>query len=403
MAITDAWLKANKGRDFDRVQTKTDRDGLSVRVSAKGKLTFQIRYRYQGKQKRLDLGSYPGMTLKQARDENIRLRAKLEQGHDPSVIKSTEKQAVATNKTLIELFNIWYETQCVHDVKKPEQIKRSFEIHVFPKLGNLPADSITIQVWLSLLESLSKTLPQIASRILTQTKKLYKWASKRGELNINPLADITAKTDLKIKRPTGKRVLSDDEISQVWLALQHTRMAPHNKLLMKLCLFFGCRVGELRLSEREHFDFDLMVWTVPPENHKMGKKTGKPLVRPIIKEIVPTIQRAMDLSDSKKWVFTKANSNDVMRESAQIDGPYSVRKWLERNKKIVMPNWSTHDLRRTMRTNMSSITTPHIAEIMVGHAMPQMWQVYDHHDYLDEQAQAYAAWFSRLESIVGEF
>jgi len=55
VAITDAWLKANNKREVDREYTKIDRDGLSVRVSPKGKLTFQIRYQFELKGKRLDI------------------------------------------------------------------------------------------------------------------------------------------------------------------------------------------------------------------------------------------------------------------------------------------------------------------------------------------------------------
>jgi integrase len=133
------------------------------------------------------------------------------------------------------------------------------------------------------------------------------------------------------------------------------------------------------------------------------------LIRPIIEEIVPLIEKAMLLSGSKHWAFTRANSNEPMRENSQIDTPYSLMQWIRKNKKddlgnpLEIPHWSTHDLRRTMRTNMSTLTDTHIAEIIVGHALPKMWQVYDHHHYLDEQRKAYAAWNGRLLSIVGEF
>lgn len=65
-----------------------------------------------------------------------------------------------------------------------------------------------------------------------------------------------------------------------------------------------------------------------------------------------------------------------------------------------MEHWSVHDLRRTARTNFSTLTEPHIAEIMLGHRMPGAWQVYDHHDYLQEQAEALNAWTDRLAVLV---
>jgi len=403
MAITDAWLKATIGKGIGIVVTRTDRDGLSVRVSGKGKLTFQMRYRYDGKPKRLDLGSYPRTTLKQARDENERLRGRLEQGYDPKIIRITERQVIVDSKNLNELFALWYSTQCIHDMKKPEHVKRSFELHVFPVLGKLPVDKITLKMWLTLLEKLSEKVPHIASRILTQTKKMYKWAVKRESLEYNPLSDINAKGDLKIKRRKGKRVLLDDELVLIWKALKYTHIAPQFKLLMKLCLFFGCRVAELKLAKKSDFDFKTMIWTVPAENHKMGDQTEEPLLRPIIDEIVPTLKEVFVLSNSRSLAFTKVRSNVPMDENSHLDTPINLTNWLSKREGVEIPHWSTHDLRRTMRTNMSSITDKLIAEIMVAHARPEIEQVYDHYRYLDEQKKAYAAWFVRLESIVGEF
>ena len=74
-------------------------------------------------------------------------------------------------------------------------------------------------------------------------------------------------------------------------------------------------------------------------------------------------------------------------------------QWLRRHEKFEMEHWSVHDLRRTARTNFSTLTEPHIAEIMLGHRMPGAWQVYDHYDYLPEQAKACTAWAKRLESL----
>ena len=65
MAVTDARLKSAKMRGSGSVSVKIDRDGLSIRISAKGKLTFQMRYYYLSKAKRLDIGTYPKMSLKQ--------------------------------------------------------------------------------------------------------------------------------------------------------------------------------------------------------------------------------------------------------------------------------------------------------------------------------------------------
>ena len=87
MPLTDTWLKKNLGKARAEQHIEPDRDGLSVRVSPKGKITFQMRFRYEGKQARLDLGSYPNLTLLQARQELQKMKGVLEAGHDPRVYK----------------------------------------------------------------------------------------------------------------------------------------------------------------------------------------------------------------------------------------------------------------------------------------------------------------------------
>ncbi|AMW78457.1 hypothetical protein AMD27_05860 [Acinetobacter sp. TGL-Y2] len=57
---------------------------MSVRVTPKGKVVFQLRYRYAGKQHRLDLDLYPNIPLKEVRTESDRLREELEKGYAPT-------------------------------------------------------------------------------------------------------------------------------------------------------------------------------------------------------------------------------------------------------------------------------------------------------------------------------
>jgi len=82
VALSDTWLKTNQGKGLSKTEVRTDRDGLSVRITPKGKITFQIRYRFDSKPKHVYLGAYPLLSLKDASKESLRLRAKLEQGHN---------------------------------------------------------------------------------------------------------------------------------------------------------------------------------------------------------------------------------------------------------------------------------------------------------------------------------
>jgi hypothetical protein len=109
MALSDTWLKANNGRERAALEKRSDRDGLGVRVTPKGKIIFQLRYRYDGAPKRLDLGSYPLQSLKDVRAEAQRLKGQLEQGHDPKIVRLLAKQAILKADSIETLFRQWYD------------------------------------------------------------------------------------------------------------------------------------------------------------------------------------------------------------------------------------------------------------------------------------------------------
>ncbi|RUM56313.1 MAG: integrase [Marinomonas sp.] len=401
MALTESWLKANHNKARDKLEVKSDRDGLSVRVSPKGKITYQLRYRYDGKQSRVDVGTYPLTSLKDARTKAQEFRAKLEEGHDPRVVKKVGQLEIKRAVTLEPVFEQWYQSYCVKNKKGHELIKRSFEIHVFPKLGKMPIDQIPLNAWMELLEKLvADGKPSISARVLTNTKQMMKWAVRRQIIQRNALSEINAKQDLQVEKGVSDRALTSEEIRYMWQALEGSRMAPKNKVFVKLCLIYGCRSGEMRIAEKSHFDFEKGIWTVPAENHKLGAKTKKPLLRPIIPEIEPLIKEAFALSSSDRFVFTNSGDNTVMSRSAPLQLPYNLMQWLRRHKKYEMEHWAMHDLRRTMRTHMAELVPPHVAEIMLGHKLPGEWQTYDKHHYLEEQAEGYAKWWSKIVEIV---
>ena len=399
MAITDAWLKANSGKGRNVVDEKTDRDGLSARVSKKGKIVFQMRFRHAHKQLRMDIGTYPLITLKRAREEVLKFKAELEKGHDPRVIKKTDKVQNIEVITLQVLFLKWYESYCIDNKKNAPDIKRSFEIYIFPKFGGLPPDRISTDSWITLLEDIKKKVPAITLRILVNTKQMLSWAVRRKLIASNALTEISAKQDLNIAKKPGIRALNDNEIRMLFLALNGSRISAKNKLFIQLCLIYGCRNGELRIAKKQQFDFDKMIWTIPAENHKIGITTGKPLIRPITESIKKLLDECLLLSGTSDNLFTNSDSNEVMGKGAPLALPYNIMQWLRKNKGYEMAHWSIHDLRKTARTNFSTITHPHIAEIMLGHKLPGEWQTYDHHLYLEEQTECLIKWVDRINTI----
>lgn len=398
MALTEAWLKANSGKARDKVEEVADRDSMSVRISPKGKVVFQLRYRFAGKADRLDLGTYPHISLKDARIKASEMRSLLDKGLNPKIEKRVQQQKYIDATSLEEVFDDWYNSYCIKKKKSAEAIKNSFEQHVFPKIGDLPIDRITLQQWLAILEDLAGDIPSIADRVLTNSKQVLKWARKRELLEVNVLSDIYAKEDLGIEKNRGTRVFSDEEISMFWKAMEESKTLPKNKIFLKLCLMYACRNGELRKAKKSDFDLKRKVWIIPVINHKTGKKTGREIVRPILPEMEKLIIEAMDYNDTEYFL---TNDEDVtpMSNGASNALPANIIERLHKHYDYHMKHWSLHDLRRTARTNFSAFTSRDVAELMIGHVMPGEQGTYDYYEYLPQQTDAYAKWIEKLKTL----
>ncbi|MBC8955019.1 site-specific integrase [Xenorhabdus sp. PB62.4] len=407
MAITDSWLRSINGKPQEKMITKSDRDGLSVRVTPKGKVIFQFRYRWNGKGDRIDIGTYPATSLKDARDSVIFYRGELEQYRNPKIVKRVRKESALSAVTVEGLIRDWWKTTMQGLKVNADHVLRSFEIYVFPKIGKLPHDEVTLHVWLSLIEDVAKQVPSIGNRILTYSKKAHRWAVRRGMTNLTPLSDVERSDlskkdmddDVNVDPEMGERALSEEELEVLFQFINSPKYNPRNALIIKLSLLFGGRINELLKAKVNDFDYEKNIWIIPPANHKTGRRTKKPIIRPIIPAAKELIEQAKELNLGSSYLFAVRNGKPFSRGS-YTNIVLTLNKKMSKYFGDSYISWSIHDLRRTMRTGVSELTAPHVAEIMVGHKLPGVWQVYDKHTYLNEQREAYERWWEKLTKIV---
>lgn len=402
MALSDSWLKSNNGKIREKVEVITDRDSLSVRISPKGKIVFQYRYRFNGKASRLDIGTYPHLTLKDARILVQKYKTELDQGKDPFQLKLKSETNYLKQLTVKEICDQWFTTIAFGKVSTKDNF-RAFEIHLYPHLGKRICDEVTLQEWSELLFKITSEAKSVSVKILSNLKLIMRWGCIHGRINNQPLQHLKA-ADLNFKKVKRSRYLSEQEI--FWVvhsAIRNNGMSPKNKAVIVMLLFYGCRVSELRLAKKSDFDFNENTWYIPVENHKMGDRTHRPIVRPIIPQIVPFLKYVFSLSPTScEYAFPnlKGKKYTKLEKGFQTTIPMYVDNSIKKIFGVEISHWTTHDLRRTMRTHISDLAAPHICEIMLGHGLPAVWGTYDLHEYLSDQAQAYEKWFYKLCAIL---
>ena len=179
--------------------------------------------------------------------------------------------------------------------------------------------------------------------------------------------------------------------------------------LYRLLVLTGLRLNEAARATWDEIDFAKREWTIAKERMKGKKNKARPHLVPLTDAMIEVLEGLPRFEGA--FVFTTTNGKkpivlgdkikrrlDAMmlaelREMAKLRGnkPESVK----------LPGWVNHDIRRSMRTGLSSLKIPReVAEATLAHARPSLIGVYDLHDYQQEKLQALEAWGAKLSGIV---
>jgi integrase len=238
------------------------------------------------------------------------------------------------------------------------------------------------------MRSRTKNGPVMADRTLAYVRKAFNWWATRDDSFVPPIVRGMART--KPTERARKRVLDDDEIRDIWAALEMTRLpAPFPSLLRTLLLTAQRRNEVARMRWEEVAD---NTWSIPAERRKNAQAHTVPLTG--------TVLRLLGKPQKSGFVFstmggTKPFSGFGKAKRALDETITALRK--DEGRTMMSP-WVLHDLRRTARSLLSRTgVSPDIGERVIGHAIPGIRGVYDRHDYADEKKDA----LNRLDVLVG--
>ena len=152
MPLTDTRIKAAK--PTDKVYKIYDADGLYIEVPPTGSKRWRFKYRINGKEKRISLGIYPEIGLKDAREKRDEARKQVAAGRDPSVIKN--KTAYA-EKTFQHIADEWVALhRATWAPRHTETVEQRLRSYIYPELGSVPLKDITPIEVLSVIKTIEK-------------------------------------------------------------------------------------------------------------------------------------------------------------------------------------------------------------------------------------------------------
>ncbi len=412
MKLTDRTIKALKPTTERYEVWEDGRTGLGVRISPAGRKSWIYMYRFDGKPRRMTLGTYPAVGLASAHVKHAQAKETRENGSDPGALHVEKRRAERNAETVQNLADEYLEKWARPRKRSAHDDERMLNKDVIPVWGKRKAKSITRRDVILLLDGIvERGSPIHANRTLAVIRKMFNFAISRDIVDATPVAMVRAPA----KENQRDRILSAEEIKTFWNSLADAPMTPAIRPALKLELVTAQRKGELVGAALSEFDFDERIWTIPAKRAKNGIAHRVPLA-PLALELIEEA-RAIAMEAERKraerlpgtetrepeWLFPSPRGDEPIKPQAVN---VALRSALKPGKESEAPairldDVTPHDLRRTAASGMASLGIARlvIAKIL-NHVETGVTAIYDRHSYAAEKRHALEAWAANLERIL---
>ena len=294
MPLSDTAIRSAKpgvtpeGVVTDKPYKMGDTGGLYLEVAPTGGKLWRFKYRFNGKQKRLALGSYPDTSLKDARARRDQARKLLADGVDPGAARKAAKEARQAEEinTFEALAREWMATRGKEWTDSYAGKTRSaLERHAFPAIGARPVASITAPELLELLRAIElRGTVDMAHRVQQHCGAIFRFAIATGRAIADPVPSLRGALST-VKQDHFAALTDPLEFAALLRDIDGYRGEVTTKVAMQLLALTFQRTKEVRFAEWSQFDMDTALWRIPAEIMKMREAHIVPLSRQAIEAL----------------------------------------------------------------------------------------------------------------------
>lgn len=308
MPLTDAAIRAAK--PGEKARKLFDGDGLYLELAPAGGKWWRLKYRWAGREKRLSLGTYPDVTLLEARRRRDEARRVLAAGNDPSAERRTAKlaAAAAAGNTFEAVARAWHRGWArTRSPKHAAQVLRRMELDVFPRIGATPITSVRAPDVVALAKAVeARGAHDLARRAIQISGQVFRYAIAHGLAEHNPAREFEPADVLQpapeenYARVRGARLPALLKAIDAYHGHERTRLALH---LMSLTFL---RTGELIRTPVAEIDLAAGRWELPAARMKMPT----PHVVPLATQAVAVLERLVELAGGGQWLLPGAHDHE---------------------------------------------------------------------------------------------
>lgn len=397
MKLTDTACKNAKPKE--KPYKKGDGGGLYLLVNPDGSKYWRMKYRFLAKEKLLAFGTYPLISLADAREEREKAKKLLAGGIDPATARKDEKKKIVRNaqNTFKAVALEWHENQKGRwSENHANNVLHRLERDIFPFIGTEPIATIEAPDLLDVLRKIEKRgALDIAGRTRQICGQIFRYGIQTGRCKRDPSHDL--KGALKTRKTEHFAALEIKEIPAFLQALERNdaRLYNRTRRAIKLSMLTFCRPGEIRQARWEEIDLEAKEWVIPAERMKMKRAHIVPLCRQALAILKEQKEETGNLNTP--WVFP----SQVRPKEPMSDGTVNVAI-----KKLgYQGRMTAHGFRALARTTIREKLgyDPDVIECQLAHkAAGPLGEAYNRAQFLDKRRKMMTDWANYLDAIASE-
>lgn len=306
MPLTDTAIK--NAKPSDKTARMFDGGGMYLEIAPAGGKWWRLKYRYDGKEKRLSLGVYPDVSLKDARQRRDDARKLLADGVDPGenrkAVKANKSERAANSFEVVA--REWFARKSPGwAASNAEKIIKRLENDAFPWLGGRPIADITPPELLKALRRIEERgAVESAHRMRNYCGQIFRYAIATGRAERDVSADLRGALPPPVKE--HRAAITDPKAAAELLrAMDGYQGSFVTKCALRLAPLVFVRPGELRKAEWAEIDLDTAEWNIPPDRMKMRE----PHLVPLSTQAVEILRELYALTGGGCYVFPGARTN----------------------------------------------------------------------------------------------
>lgn len=390
--LSDTKLRNAKPRE--KAYKLADGGGLFLEVMTDGRKLWRFRYfRPSGAENRLGFGTYPEVSLAQARAQRDAARAIVADGRDPGAVKQEERRAarIAAGNSFEAVARDWHATQkgSWNEVYAGK-VLASLENDVFPTVGSTPIADIKAPAVLDLLRKVeARGVRDTTKRILQRMRAVFQYGIIYGLCDRNPAADIDSAAALKSEPVQHQARVSPLELPQLLRDIDAYEGDAVTQLALQFMTLTFVRTTELIQARWGEIDEAKAEWRIPADRMKMRD----PHIVPLSTQALTVLGKLHPITGHRDFIFysprgkTGHISNNTMLYALYRMGYHS--------------RMTGHGFRGVASTELNELGfRPDVIERQLAHVeRNKVRAAYNHAQYLAERRQMMQAWAAHLDTL----